>query len=258
MKTDAAGLIPAAGRATRLGSPTGSKEILPVWLPPDGIEPLPVIRCLLSSLEAAGVSRTCIAIRGGKADIRQALGDSTAGGMTLDYVDVGKTPSPPFTVARALPALPEANIVMGFPDLLFDQPGPPGAVAAELAGAEGADVVLGLFPHPESRRADVVDVSESGRIASVSRSGAPVAGTWTWGLAAWTPRFSRFLIDAVEELAPDPAAATGFDFAHLFQAAQDCGLRIGSCVVSERPFVDVGTPDGLAEALRRLEEGRGG
>ena len=147
---------------------------------------------------------------------------------------------------------------MGFPDLLFDARHAAGAVISALASAEVPDVGLGLFPHPGSRRADVVAVGEDGGIKTVSRSGPPGADAWTWGLAAWTPAFSRFLIDAVDSLAPNPVAAAGFDFAHLFQEAVGRGLRVVGSKVSELPFIDIGTPDGLAEALRRLEEGRGG
>lgn len=245
----AIGLVPAAGQATRLGSPTTSKELLSVWRPSDSSEPLPVIRCLLSCLEAAGVTRTVIALRAGKGDIREALGASLERDVPLEYVDVGETPSPPFTLARALEAHADSNFVMGFPDLLFDAPDAGGELLAALSSAAEPDLVLGLFPHPRSRRADIVEVSPEGRVTSVIREGDRSAETWTWGLAAWTPRFSRFLSASVDAFAAGPSPSGELEIADVIRKAIEDGLRVEGRIVSSRPFLDVGTPEGLRKAL---------
>lgn len=245
------GLIPAAGLATRLGSPTGSKELLPVWRPKKGGEALPVIHCLLASFETAAVEQTFIIVRSGKEDIRDTLGCVAPGGMQLEYVSVDGTPSPPFTLHAAVPRLAEATVVMGFPDILFR---PPDAAARILEGLvrTGADVLLGLFPHPQVRQADVVDVESRGVVRSIRRDGQPEYAGWTWGLAAWRPRFTGFLHDFVEGVCVSDARTGALSVGDVFAAAIDSGLAVQGEIVSDVPFLDIGTPEALEEAYRRL------
>ena len=204
---------------------------------------------MLSCLEKAGVVKTLIAVRAGKGDIREALGGSSKGGMPLEYVDVGETPSPPFTLARALEAHADFNVVMGFPDLLFDAPGAGGELLAALGSAAEPDLVLGLLPHPRSRRADIVEVSPEGRVTSVIREGDQSEEAWTWGLAAWTRRCTRFLGASVNAFAAGPSPSGELEIADVIRKAIEDGLRVEGRIVSSRPFLDVGTPEGLRKAL---------
>ena len=162
------GLAPAAGTASRLPGLKGSKELLPVWRPeraPDD-RPEPAIHCLLSAFETGRIGRSVIVIRTGKEDIPSALGPVTGGGMQLEYVYTEGAPSPPFTLDAALPKLEGSTVVLGFPDILFE---PSDAVARLLdrLGGEETDILLGLFPHSETRRADVVALEADDRVAAV-------------------------------------------------------------------------------------------
>ena len=249
------GLVPAAGRAVRLGSPSGSKELLPVWSPRGSraCGPLPAIRCLLSSFELARVEGTFVVLRTGKEDIPAALGTETDGGMRLDYIEVDSTPSPPFTLAAAVPQLSGAKVVMGFPDILFE---PLEGVRRMLTSLrqKQADIVLGAFPHPLVRRADVLELEADGLVREVHISGDPAAGAWTWGLAAWSPRFTRFLHDYIAGIdAADPRAEC-LGVRDVLNAAIKQGLAVRGEAASDTPFLDIGTPDALAEAYRRLED----
>lgn len=251
------GLVPAAGLATRLGRPAGSKELLPVWRRPDSEgsqAALPVVHCLLASFEAAGAARTVIVFRSGKEDIPDALGSATRDGMRLEYVRVDDTPSPPFTLNAAVPALSGATVLMGFPDVLFEPPGAVKQVLGRMTGTE-ADAVLGLFPHPRVRRADIVEVEASGTgfVRAVRRTGNRAGEGWTWGLAAWRPRFTDFLHDFVAAVAVDDARAGALSVGDVFTAAIESGLSLRAETVSDQPFLDIGTPEALEEAYRRLQ-----
>lgn len=215
--------------------------------------PLPAIRCLLSSFEMAGVDGTLVVLRTGKEDIPSALGTETDGGMRLDYIRMESTPSPPFTLAAAVPRLSGATVVMGFPDILFE---PLEGVRQMLTSLRQrqADIVLGVFPHPLVRRADVLELEADGLVREVHPSGDPAAGAWTWGLAAWTPRFTRFLRDCVAGIdAADPRAES-LSVRDVLNAAIKQGLVVRGEAASDTPFLDIGTPDALEEAYRRLED----
>ena len=249
------GLVPAAGLATRLGRPSDSKELLPVWLPKtsNGEPPRAAIHCLLSAFEVAAVDRTVIVFRSGKEDIPDALGPATRGGMRLDYVRVEETPSPPFTLSAAIPAVGGAQVLMGFPDILFEPPDAAREVLDCLRSLD-ADVVLGLFRHPRVRRADLVEVESTGVVRSIARGGAPKRSDWTWGLAAWRPSFTAFLRDFVGGTDPANPSASCLGLGDVIMSAIESGMSVHYKVVSDLPFHDIGTPDGIAEAYRKLQE----
>ena len=249
------GIVPAAGRAVRLGSPTGSKELLPVWRPSSSRAgaPLPAIGCHLSSFERAGVDRAFVVFRTGKEDIPSALGTETDGGMRLDYIEVESTPSPPFTLAAAVPQLSGATVVMGFPDILFEPLEAVRRILTPLRQRQ-ADIVLGLFPHPLVRRADVLDLEANGLVREVHSSCDPTADAWTWGLAAWSPRFTRFLHDCLAGFDAAEQRAGCLGVSDVLNAAIKQGLVVRGEVASDTPFLDIGTPDALEEAYRRLDD----
>lgn len=249
------GLIPAAGSATRLGSPSRSKELLRVWrppqAPPDAV-PEPAIRCLLSALESAGAQRTVVVLREGKEDIPAELGPSTEGGMRLDYLRIRPTPAPPFTLATAVPRIAESTVILGFPDILF---APASAIVGllECLDRTGGDIALGLFPHPVIRRADVVELATDAAVTRVDRSSEATSESRSWALAAWRPRFTRFLQDFVNRAAGGSAHKSDLGLADVINAAIADGLTVIAEPVSEEPFLDIGTPGALKEAYRRLE-----
>ena len=250
------GLVPAAGTASRLGVRSGSKELLRVWRRPGTptTEAEPVIRCLLAALEAAGAERALIVIRVGKDDIPAALGAASGDGMPLEYVRVSSSPSPPFTLDAAVPLIGDATVVLGLPDILFEPREAAGRVLERLVRT-GADLALGLFPHPVIRRADVVELKADGTIGAVDRSGACVPGVLSWALAAWRASFTTFLHDFVAGIAAEDPRAGALGLGDVVNAAIAGGLAVTGEVVSDDTFLDVGTPEGLEEARRKQARG---
>ena len=80
----------------------------------------------------------------------------------------------------------------------------------------------------------------------------------TWGIAVWTPRFTRFLHDYVGAAAEDfrrggrPEIFVG----DVVQAAIDAGISVEGIRVSEEPYLDVGTAESLRDAME-LNRGEG-
>lgn len=100
------GVIPAAGRATRLGHLPCSKEVLPIgWeLGPNG-RPRAVVACepLLRQMHRAGASRAFVVVGTGKWDVPAFLEDGERVGLDLAYLVIENSPStaPPWP-ARAV------------------------------------------------------------------------------------------------------------------------------------------------------------
>jgi glucose-1-phosphate thymidylyltransferase len=248
------GLVPAAGRATRLGVLPCSKEIYPLGFttpPHRGGRVRVACDDLLTAMARAGAERAFVVLRSGKWDIPAFLG--AGGGMhpRLAYVPLPDSPSTLHTVDAALPFVGDAQVLFGFPDIPFT---PLDAFARLLArqDASGDDVVLGLFPAPRPHKVDMVEVDPvSGAVRALVIKPARTALRHAWILALWGRAFSAFVHDDVRAAGAgrDGGAAAGERFVgHALQAALEAGLRIGGVTLDDGRFRDIGTPDELPAA----------
>lgn len=266
---DLVALIPAAGRASRLGELTCSKEILPVGpLVPEPDAPGSgrrlVCEPLLEALRRAGVGRALWVLREGKWDIPAALGDGARWGLDLAYLTLTASGSVPETLDRAHGWTRGSTVVLGYPDILF---GPPDAVARLVAayrgvgvtGATGAgraatpDVLLGLVPTDRPSKADMVDLDEAGRIRGILVKPPASALRYTWIFAVWGPAFTEYLHRNLPRL-PRPAGRELYP-SDVVLAAMREGLRVEALPFPEGYHLDVGTPDDLARAASAYESG---
>ena len=239
------GLIPAAGRAARLGELPCSKEILPVGPPGPAGRPQPVCSPLLAALRRAGAGRALWVLREGKWDIPAALGDGSRWNLDLGYLTLAASGSVPETLDRAYAWTRDATVLLGYPDILF---APPDAFArlVERRRATGAEVVLGLVPTDRPSKADMVDFDAEGRIQRILVKPAETDLLFTWIFAAWGPVFTGFLHGALPSL-PPPAGRELYP-SDVLLAAMAAGLRVEALPFPDGYHLDVGTPDDLARA----------
>jgi glucose-1-phosphate thymidylyltransferase len=266
------GLIPAAGRASRLGRLPCSKEILPLVSRPlaEGGPARPLTACelLLEAMGAAGVRQAFIALRPGKWDIPAYLGaehrgpvHAQAGGpsatpeepVSIAYLLAEDSPSVPHTLDRAYPFIAGRHVALGFPDILI-RPADALAQLARRQADSGSDVVLGLFPASEPDRSDLVEVARDGKVRRLlikqdSRR-RRLAPRPMWGLAVWSPRFTEHL----HAFLARPGGASGADGAaelwisEVIQAGIDDGLAVEAVRIRGGACLDVGTPEAVARA----------
>lgn len=251
------GLLPAAGRATRLGPLAGSKEMLTVGWSVDGSGKLyPVTACAraLEAMRRGGVRRAFVILRDGKWDIPRYLADGSRLDMSVGYLLMGLPHGAPYSLDQAYAFVGGATVVLGFPDILFDGSNVYETLLDARAGSS-CDVLLGLFPPRDAAACDRVDVDDRGRVRRIEVKPMRTSLSWTWGIAAWTPRFTEFLhrhlrdsAAALRETAGEiPEAYVG----EVIQAAIDDGLSVEGIPVSRSPYLDIGTPPSLREAIRR-------
>jgi glucose-1-phosphate thymidylyltransferase len=253
---DIVGLLPAAGRGTRLAPLPVSKEIFPVSLQtlPNtaGQRPKAVCQYLLESMAAAGISQAYVVIRRGKWDIPAYLQEGKLIGVNLAYVVIEASPNTPFTLDAASAFVAGRIVALGFPDLIFEAPEAYSRLA-ECHGDTRADVVLGLFPADAPASCDMVDADSGGRVRSIAIKPQTTLLTRTWGVALWTPAFTAFMHAFVQRgLAGNPGTrgkAREIYVGDVIQAAIDDGMPVQAVEVSSAPYLDVGTPEGLARAL---------
>ena len=249
------GLVPAAGRAHRLGALPCSKEIFPLGFDQDAdgtSRPRPVCGHLLESLARAKVDRALILLRKGKWDIPALLGDGSELGLPLAYLALEPTASVPETLDRAYPFVSRATVALGFPDIIVEPADAYRPLLRRLRRGDAA-VVLGLFPTDQSWKADMVEVDASDRVRGIVIKQAETSLRFTWSIAVWGPEFSGYLHDRVAEGGGgESQAGTETYIGDVIQSA----IRDGMAVVGERfedgSFLDVGTPEDLRRATARF------
>ncbi len=248
------GLIPAAGRGTRIGPLPCSKEVYPVgFASTDGGRRVPKAVCqyLLEKMRVAGIVKAYVVLREGKWDIPASLGDGATAGMHLAYLMVGISFGVPFTLDQAYPFVRGSLVALGFPDTWF---GAHDAFARLLARqtATRADVVLGLFPTDRQEKVDMVDVDKAGRVRRIVIKPRQTDLHYAWGIAVWSPAFTEFLHEYVAVRRESAGQAPELFVGDAVQAAINQGMQVESVQVDDEPFLDIGTPDDLLRATRRL------
>ncbi|MDH4082741.1 MAG: sugar phosphate nucleotidyltransferase [Nitrospira sp.] len=258
------GLIPAAGQAKRLQPFPCSKELFPVGFAKDPQTGMPrpkvAAQYLLEKFKAAGISKTFIVIREGKWDIPNYFQEGQGVGLSLAYLVIPGSAGPPDTLDRAYPFIAQNRIAFGFPDILF---GPADAYRQLVEQQERteADVVLGLHRIEETRAWDMVDSDTDGWVRAIVMKPASTTLTFGWCFAVWTPAFTEFLhqflranetmrnMNVLASTANDPGGDLAVGV--VFQAALKAGLRMQAVKFPQDSYLDIGTPENLAKAVRR-------
>jgi glucose-1-phosphate thymidylyltransferase len=239
------GLLPCGGRGIRFGVSRFIKELYPVSFAPDA-PPRPVCEIALQQLRDAGATRALVVLAPDKGELVRVLADGAELGLPLGYV-VQSTPGGLPDAVRACRAFLDGPVVLALPDTIVL---PRDAAARVAARLDEVDLSLGVFPVEEPERLGPVELDEAGAVVAIHDK--PGHRRWpnSWGIAAWSPRFTEFLC-AWEEA----AAANGGERAigHAFEAARRAGLSVAATMFTDGLFVDLGTPRGLRSALAALD-----
>jgi glucose-1-phosphate thymidylyltransferase len=249
MASDVIGLIPAAGRAERLGPLPCSKELLPIGFRPTPRGPAPKVAChyLLDRFRAAGIPRAFLVLHESKWDVARYLGTGELADISLAYLSIPGSRSVPETLDRAHPFVSESLVALGFPDVLFE-PEDAYARLLERRAATGADLVLGLFPTERCQTTDMVDCGADGRVRRIEVRPATTSLRFNWLIAVWTPAFTRHLHEMVKS---SPAPADGeLQIGAVVRAAVEGGMHTEGVEFPAGWFRDIGTPADLAAAMR--------
>jgi dTDP-glucose pyrophosphorylase len=168
------GVIPAAGRATRLQPLEGSKEVL-------GVLGRPVMDYLAERMREGGCTELRVVTRPHKTDV---IAQCDVIGATVVLAEP-KTVSESFYAGMA--GLADDDVVLiGFPDTIWEPLD--GYRTLVEAVHDGWNAALGLF-RPSSTdlaRSDVVTFEPNGRILRIDVKPSAPTSTWIWGCAAAT------------------------------------------------------------------------
>ncbi|MDG4878768.1 nucleotidyltransferase family protein [Mesorhizobium sp. WSM4935] len=236
------GIVPAAGRGSRIQPLGFSKELLPVGSRMDGQteRPCAVSEYLVRRMVRNGVDRICFIIGSGKSDILEYY---AAGYESAVAIFVAQ-PSPVGlcdAIFRAAPIVaPEETVLIGLPDTIwFPEDG--------FCHLPDDRLSFLLFPVDRPELFDAVAVDQDGRVEQIQVKQRDAVTNWVWGAFKMPGRiFHRLAALWRERDGCDEYFGTLIN-AYLAAGGEAWGVKAGSA------YVDVGTFNGYRTALRLLE-----
>lgn len=238
------GIVPAAGRGTRIQPLAFSKELLPVGSRPNGDNdrPVAVSEYLVDRMVRAGVTKLCFVIAPGKSDILEYYGGRVAS-ADICYVVQDRPAGLCDALFRALPFIgAEDSVVVGLPDTVwFPEDG--------LARLGEHPFSFLLFPVDNPQLFDAVRLDDADNVLEIEVKVRAPKSHWVWGAF----KLDRSVLQSLYELwlerdRRDEYLGTLVN-EYLSRGNAAKGHRIG------RAYVDVGTLHGYREATRLLLDG---
>jgi dTDP-glucose pyrophosphorylase len=234
------GIVPAAGRGTRIQPLAFSKELLPVGSRIDhGIErPCAVSEYLLERMLLGGCDRICFVISPDKSDILEYFGDAY-GESKIAYVVQNRPAGLCDAIFRAhCVVAPAEPVVVGLPDTIWF----PKTALAELPDDRLSFL---LFPveHPEFFDSVVL---ENGVVREIQVKTPGARSHWIWGAFKMPGAVFAELRELWHARACQDEYFGTLINAWLAQGGEAVGMKVGT------DYVDIGTLNGYRAALTLL------
>jgi dTDP-glucose pyrophosphorylase len=236
------GVIPAAGRGSRIQPLAFSKELLPVGSRNSGgvEQPRAVSEYLVERMIAGGADKLCFVISSGKSDILEYYG-AAYHDAPIAYVVQPQPAGLCDAVFRALPLIaPHEPVIVGLPDTVWF---PEDALSALPDDA----LSFLLFPVDEPQFFDAVVMDRTGRVQEIQVKRPDAASHWIWGAF----KMPGYILSELDRLwrarnQRDEYIGTLVN-AWMEQGGEAFGVKAGSA------YVDVGTLHGYRAAMSLLQ-----
>ena len=235
------GIVPAAGKGSRIQPLAFSKELLPVGSRRDnGTErPMAVSEYLVERMIRGGARRICFVVSPGKSDILEYYGNKV---YSADVCYTVQTQANGLCDAlfRALPFIDRGEpVIVGLPDTIWF----PEDALSYLGDDELSFL---LFPVERPELFDAVVTDDEGRVEEIQVKSSAARTNWIWGAFKMPGRLFAELYDLwCERDRGDEYIGTLVN-AWLARGGQARGVHAGES------YVDVGTVHGYREAIRIL------
>jgi glucose-1-phosphate thymidylyltransferase len=252
--SDIVGVIPAAGKGSRLAPFPCPKELFPVGYQdyPVGGQPerrpKVISQYLVEELMAAGAQRIFIILGEGKHDIMSYYGAGRRFGTNVAYLYQEVLRGMPFALDLVYPWLKGETVLFGMPDTIVE-PKDAFVRLVESHQARQADLTLGTFDTDTPWKFSPVETDAGGRVLSVVDKPRETHLRNTWGICCWGHRFTDLMHDYLQNLASDEQEVV---LAQVFLEALNQGLRVFGLHFGDGQYMDIGTVEDLDSALRKF------
>lgn len=258
MSRNVIGLIPAAGKGTRIAPLPCSKELFPIGFHQtdinDGAKLFPKVisHYLIDQMQTAGVEDIIMVVSSGKMDILEYFGSGDALNARIMYLFDDNPRGMPQSMNLAWPWLQDRTVLFGMPDTIFSPSDVYDQMLSRLEETQ-ADVMLGIFHTDRPQKLCVVRLDEDGKVVYMKDKPAATDLTTAWGCGCWSPKFSAFMHQFLQK---NPVSADGKEtvLADIFLAAMKEGLAVYGSYFEDGEYIDIGTPQHLAIAVDRFSQ----
>jgi glucose-1-phosphate thymidylyltransferase len=235
------GIIPAAGKGSRIQPLAFSKELLPVGSRFDGEteRPLAVSEYLVERMIQGGASKICFVVSPGKSDILEYYGSKV---YSADVCYTVQTQAAGLcdAIFCALPFIAQdEHVLIGLPDTIwFPEDG--------FTYLEDGELSFLLFPVERPEFFDAVVTDDAGRVLEIQVKSEAARSKWVWGAFKMPAKvFAELHRLWIERERTDEYFGTLVN-AYLARGGKASGVHAG------RTYVDVGTVNGYREAMKML------
>jgi dTDP-glucose pyrophosphorylase len=237
------GIIPAAGRGSRIQPLAFSKELLPVGcrVHADASQPCAVAEYLVERMIRGGADKICFVIGAGKSDILEYFGGEF-GGAELAYVVQPEPAGLCDAIFRAHALIGrDESVAIGLPDTVwFPEDG--------LALLPDDALAFLLFPVEQPEHFDSVVLDARERVVRIDVKRRDAETRWIWGAFKMPARVFDALYALWRSREPRDEYIGTLVNAWIAQGGCAVGCKSGEA------YVDVGTLEGYRAAIRLLAE----
>lgn len=250
------GLIPAAGKGTRLYPLPFSKELYPIGyheVAVDGEKKLRskvVSQYLVNHMVKIGAEKIIITLGPNKTDIMDYYASGKRSGVEIVYNFQETATGMPFALDLAYPWLTKDDvIVFGMSDTIIE-PENAFVVLKEFYDKHQPDLVLGLFPTENPQKFGMVDFKkETGQIVTTVDKPKQTQLDHMWGCCMWNYNFATFMRQQLKTLNGDKKEVV---FGDIINSAIQKGLKVLAKPISGGRYIDIGTIEDLDMALKKF------
>ena len=243
------GIIPAAGKGTRLSSLVFPKELVVLPYKKSKEQKIHDMRVAcefcIECLSNANVNLAYVVISSDKLGIVNFLKNGYNLGLKLGYVYQVGSKGLTEAIDCVYPFIENKSVVLVFPDTIINPTISIRKMLQEFKSRD-EDVVLGIFDTEYPSELCQVIYDKNKQVKELFDKDKIIRVKNTWGTAAWRPRFNQFLHEFIKN---NDNTSSEYSLSDVFSAAIKDGMNILAYPLSGSVYLDIGTPEGLNKAI---------
>ena len=254
MQKSIIGIIPAAGKGSRLAPFPCPKELFPVGYQNYAVDgsiqrrPKVISQYLVENILKAGAQKFLFIVSESKGDVMKYYGDGSRFKTSISYLFQESPSGMPSAINLAKDWAGDATILFGMPDTIIE----PHDVFKHLLqqhNEKANDVTLGLFPTSLPSKFGMVEINKDGNVTETIDKPAETSLKYMWGCACWEPSFTELINSFLNQNKNSKKAIVLGD---IFNTAINQKLKVGSVAFDDGKYIDIGTSEELDLALKKF------
>lgn len=249
------GLIPAAGKGSRLAPFPCPKELFPIGYQDFEINgkiqrrPKVVSQYLIENIIGAGANRIAIIVSEGKGDIMKYYGDGSSFGTNICYLYQEEPRGMPEALMLSNGWADDADtIIFGMPDTIIE----PSNAFVDLLDyhhKSNADLTLGLFKTDLPSKFGMVSIDEHNNVLFTIDKPKETDLSLMWGCACWNKSFNELIKEHIQNNLENEHENVLGD---VFNLALERKMTVKGFEIKGGQYIDIGTSDELDAALKKF------